>query len=228
MSPHEIFLRLSVAALLGSVVGLERHRSDKAAGMRTHMLVSLGAALFTIVSVHGFDREIRTMRLPLDPSRIAAQVVSGIGFLGAGTILRRNGTVLGLTTAASIWAVAAVGLATGCGLYVAAVATTILMLVVLAVVKRIEDAFAGGGGHHTLTLRIAQGPASPLPQVETLVQQAHLELRSIRVRQGTAPNESELTLLLARNRHDKLLTLISQLQTLPGIKGLEYDLGSSA
>src|SRR3954471_1544517 len=96
---HEQILRLAAAALLGGIIGLERHRSDKAAGMRTHMLVSLGSALIMIVSAYGFDRVLQPSRIVLDPSRIAAQVVSGIGFLGAGTILRRNDTVLGLTTA---------------------------------------------------------------------------------------------------------------------------------
>src|SRR5829696_8140216 len=135
MSFQELGLRLAAAALLGSAIGLERHWSDKAAGLRTHMLVSLGSALFTIVSVHGFDEVVRPSRVVLDPSRIASLVVSGIGFLGAGTILRRNETVLGLTTAASIWAVAAVGLAAGCGLYRAAGLSTGLILVVLASIR---------------------------------------------------------------------------------------------
>jgi putative Mg2+ transporter-C (MgtC) family protein len=120
----QILIRLLVAAVLGSLVGLERERGEWAAGLRTHMLVSLGACLFMIVSAYGFSGVLGKPAVVLDPSRIAAQVVTGVGFLGAGTILMRGQIVRGLTTAASLWAVAAVGLASGGGLYPEAVATT--------------------------------------------------------------------------------------------------------
>ena len=116
--------RLALAALLGSVIGLERERLLWAAGLRTHMLVCVGSCLIMLVSAFGFADALGTKNVVLDPSRIAAQVVSGIGFLGAGTILLRGEVVKGLTTAASLWAVAAIGLAIGSGLYVPAVATT--------------------------------------------------------------------------------------------------------
>ena len=227
MSPQELLLRLATAAFLGSLVGLERHRSDKAAGIRTHMLVSLGSALFMVISVHGFDREIRTMQLNLDPSRIAAQVVSGIGFLGAGTILRRNETVLGLTTAASVWAVAAVGLAAGCGLYLAAVLATLLMLIVLAVLKPIEESIVRSGGRQTVTLFIDQGAASPLPQIESVVLEAQIPLKGIHLDHGDQTGATRLTLTLGRNDQAKLMSLLNQLQTLPGVRGLEYETGPS-
>src|SRR6266516_1269438 len=105
-------LRVVVAAALGGAIGLERELDEKAAGLRTHVLVSLGAALFTLVGAYGFSEFPRTS---LDPSRIAAQVVTGIGFLGAGVIFRQGFTIRGLTTAASLWLVAAVGLAAGAG-----------------------------------------------------------------------------------------------------------------
>lgn len=234
MSFQVVLLRLTAAALLGSLVGLERHRSDKAAGMRTHMLVSLGSALFMIISVRGFDQEIRTMPLTLDPSRIAAQVVSGIGFLGAGTILRRHDAVVGLTTAASVWAVAAVGLAAGCGLYFAAVAATLLMLVVLAAVRPLEEAIAVQPGRHTLTLTIAPSPTTPptplLPQVEALVRQARLDLKRLQIRPGPQPGETEFTLIIEGRTPTSAspLSLIDQLRSLPGVTTLDYNLGPTA
>jgi putative Mg2+ transporter-C (MgtC) family protein len=110
ISPEQVVLRLVVAVVLGGLVGLERERLEWAAGMRTHALVSLGSALFMVVSIFGFSDILAEQHVILDPSRVAAQVASGIGFIGAGTIILRREIVKGLTTAASIWAVAAVGL----------------------------------------------------------------------------------------------------------------------
>jgi putative Mg2+ transporter-C (MgtC) family protein len=139
MLTHEqIVIRLVLAAVLGGFVGLERERLDWAAGLRTHMLVCLGASLFMIVSSFGFMDIINHEHVSLDPSRVAAQVVSGIGFLGAGTIMFRRDVILGLTTAASLWAVAAVGLAVGGGLYTPALITTLLIVVILAWIKPFE------------------------------------------------------------------------------------------
>jgi putative Mg2+ transporter-C (MgtC) family protein len=131
----ELALRLTAGLILGAIIGFERELHRQPAGFRTHSLVALGAALFTIVSAYGFSGPM------VDPTRIAAQIVSGIGFIGAGTILQHRGNIRGLTTAASLWSVAAIGTAAGAGLLVMAVVGTILILVVLAVLDRIE-AFA--------------------------------------------------------------------------------------
>ncbi len=124
-------LRLLVAGLLGTAIGLDREYRVKDAGFRTHFLVSLGSALIMIVSQWGFAEVLRVPGVGLDPSRIAAQVVSGIGFIGAGTIIFHRQIVRGLTTAASLWATAGIGLAVGSGMYVVAVAATVLTLVAL-------------------------------------------------------------------------------------------------
>ena len=113
----------SLAALFGSAVGYERRSAGEPAGLRTLSLVALGSALFTIISAFGFDTA--------DQSRVAAQIVTGVGFLGAGTILRSGVTISGLTTAATIWATAAIGMAVGSGLYIAAASGTVLVLVIL-------------------------------------------------------------------------------------------------
>jgi putative Mg2+ transporter-C (MgtC) family protein len=129
--PH-VLLRLGVAAGLGAAIGVERELRDREAGLRTHMLVALGAALFTVVSAYGFadviGRGDPNVVERLDPSRIAAQVVSGIGFLGAGAIIRQGLSVRGLTTAASLWIVAAIGMAAGAGMYAAAAIGTVIVL----------------------------------------------------------------------------------------------------
>jgi len=128
----ELAIRLTAGLALGAIIGFERELHQQPAGFRTHSLVALGAALFAIISGYGFTGE------NADPTRIAAQIVSGIGFIGAGTILQYRGHIRGLTTAASLWAVAAVGMATGAGLFVLAVTGTVLILVVLAILDRVE------------------------------------------------------------------------------------------
>jgi len=127
--------RLALGLVLGALIGLERELHRQPAGFRTHSLVALGAALFTIISAYGFAGPL------VDPTRIAAQIVSGIGFIGAGTILQYRGNIRGLTTAASLWSVAAIGMAAGAGLLAMAAIGTALILVVLALLDRVE-AFA--------------------------------------------------------------------------------------
>ena len=152
--------RLALAALFGSVIGLERERLLWAAGLRTHMLVCVGSCLIMLVSAFGFGDVLGTEHVVLDPSRIAAQVVSGIGFLGAGTILLRGEVVKGLTTAASLWGVAAIGLAVGSGLYVPAIATTVLVVAILAGVKPFEERWRERLRAQTLRLTVRSGGLS--------------------------------------------------------------------
>ena len=127
---EEFIIRILIATALGAVIGLDREYRTKAAGFRTHVLVALGSALFMIISVHGFDDLPKDqMTLRMDPARIAAQVVTGIGFIGAGTIIFQKNVVKGLTTAAGLWVTAAVGMACGVGMYVLAIVSTILVLI---------------------------------------------------------------------------------------------------
>lgn len=124
----DFVLRLLVAGILGAIIGLDREYRAKEAGYRTHFLVSLGSALIMIVSQYGFQEIIKENSVTLDPSRVAAQVVSGIGFIGAGTIIFQKQIVRGLTTAAGIWATAGIGLAVGAGMYTISIAATLLTL----------------------------------------------------------------------------------------------------
>jgi len=137
-----LLLRLGVAIVLGSLVGLEREYHEHSAGMRTIALVTLGCALFTIVSAYGFLGLLNTLHLTLDPTRIASYIVAGIGFLGAGTIFmsREGERIRGLTTAATIWVMAAIGIACGTGMLAEASVTTALVIVVLIVFRFVEIA----------------------------------------------------------------------------------------
>ena len=125
LSWGSVTVRLVVAAGLGGAVGLERELRERQAGLRTHLVVCVGAALFTLVSAYGFRDVVEQGRIVVDPTRIAAQIVSGIGFLGAGAIIRQGLSVRGLTTAATLWLVAAIGMAVGAGFYSGAVVATV-------------------------------------------------------------------------------------------------------
>ena len=175
----DALLRLAVACALGTAIGFERELRDREAGVRTHLLVSLGAALFMILSAYGFHDVLGggSGQIRLDPSRVAAQIVTGIGFLGAGAIIREGLSVRGLTTAATLWVVAAIGMACGAGYYGPAVAATGLTLFALwplrivayRLIERVKPE------EHRLTVELKHGqPLTPL--LEAVGGIRHLEL----------------------------------------------------
>lgn len=133
----DFIIRIGVAGLLGAMIGIEREIRSKEAGLKTHFLVAVGSALIMVVSKYAFSDIVFEDHTSLDPSRIAAQVVSGVGFLGAGTIIIQKQAVKGLTTAAGLWATAGIGLAIGAGMYVVGIGATILVLIGLEIVSRI-------------------------------------------------------------------------------------------
>ena len=166
---EEVTLRLFLAAVLGGAVGMDRQRYEWAAGLRTHMLVCLGSALIMIVSAYGFSDILTVNHVSLDPSRVAAQVVSGIGFLGAGTILfLKHEVVKGLTTPAGLWTVAGIGLAIGGGLYFAAAAATILVLIILILIKPYKKKLIVERRQTEIQLRINKNQVS-LSQLENML-----------------------------------------------------------
>jgi putative Mg2+ transporter-C (MgtC) family protein len=160
----EALLRLALAGILGGLIGLERELREREAGLRTHLLVAVGAALFTIAGAYGFDS------VRVDPTRVAAQIVTGIGFLGAGAIIRQGFSVRGLTTAATLWVVAAVGLAAGAGYYSGAVITTALVLVALWPLRvlafRILRRFRADDGRLLVELPAGTGPGAVIDEIE--------------------------------------------------------------
>lgn len=139
----DFILRLVVAALLGGCIGLEREYRAKEAGLRTHFLVAMGSALFMVLSQYGFDYALQryASTASYDPSRIASQVVTGIGFIGAGTIIFQKHVVRGLTTAAGLWVTSAIGMTAGTGLYALAVASTLIVLICLEVLNLVMRRF---------------------------------------------------------------------------------------
>jgi putative Mg2+ transporter-C (MgtC) family protein len=196
----ESLLRLVLAAVLGGAIGVERELREREAGLRTHMLVSVGSALFTIVSAYGFHAFLSSGQsvVRADPTRIAAQIVTGIGFLGAGAIIRQGFSVRGLTTAATLWVVAAVGLAAGAGYYSAAAITTALVLVALyplrIVAYRILHRFRPEDGRLLVELPAGESPGSVIDAIE----RAGVRIGSIELSQEGDRRRLELDLALPR------------------------------
>jgi putative Mg2+ transporter-C (MgtC) family protein len=211
----ELTLRLGAAALLGSLIGFERERLLWAAGLRTHMLVCVGSCLVMIVSAYGFAGVLGRY-VVLDPSRIAAQVISGIGFLGAGSIILRNEVVKGLTTAASLWAVAAVGLAVGGGLYLAAVMTTVIILVILAGIKPLEERFRSRRGPVELRLQAEHGIMS-LGYLERTLGWRAARVKQLVVTSGERDGTDEVTMTLAAQPPRDTDEMIRMLAGLPAV-----------
>jgi putative Mg2+ transporter-C (MgtC) family protein len=215
LSDWDLAARLLLAAGLGSLIGAERERLAWTAGLRTHMLVCVGACLFMIVSAFGFSDIINSYHIILDPSRIAAQVVSGIGFLGAGAILLRGDVVKGLTTAASLWTVAAIGLAVGGGLYLAALIATVIILVILAGIKPLEEWLQRRSHTHAFTIKAAAGSIT----METVSQALGYHERRITryVCTPGAAGEEEIRITLSRVPPLLAAELTARLKALPGV-----------
>lgn len=173
----EVALRLLLAVLLGGLVGFERESRNRPAGFRTHILVCVGSALIMLVSAYGFPPDL-IAGYAIDPGRIAAQVVTGVGFLGAGTIIRHRGSIRGLTTAASIWVVSGIGLAMGIGFYAGALLGTLLVLLSLFVLGRIERALLSHRRLKHLWLRAVDQPGL-MGRVAALLGDFRISIRKI-------------------------------------------------
>jgi putative Mg2+ transporter-C (MgtC) family protein len=197
----ESLLRLALAAVLGGLIGVERELREREAGLRTHLLVSLGSAAFTIVGAYGFHDFIASGEAVVrtDPTRIAAQIVTGIGFLGAGAIIRQGLSVRGLTTAATLWVVAAVGMASGAGYYSAAVITTGVVLVALwplrIVAYRILRQFRHEDGRLLVALPAGEPPGAVIDAIEG----AGARIGSLEVTQEGERRRLELDVVLPRD-----------------------------
>jgi len=217
MPDSEMLIRLVAAAALGSLIGFERERLLWAAGIRTHMLVCVGSCLIMIVSQYGFSNILTHQNVVLDPSRIAAQVVSGIGFLGAGAILARGEIVKGLTTAASIWTVAAVGLAVGGGLYLAASASTVVILIILAGIKPLEEAYRSR--NQSCQLRVAVDNNSLTPDLlrEALGLRAG-QIKRFLVERRNPDGSDDLVVLLSKVSSQEIASFPGKLKELDGVR----------
>lgn len=214
----EILSRLLMAALLGSVIGFERERLNWAAGLRTHMLVCVGASLMMMVSAFGFADALTQKNVVLDPSRVAAQVVSGIGFLGAGSILLRGEVVRGLTTAASLWSVAGIGLAVGGGMYTAAFGATIIILIILAGVKPLERRFISAKQQRSIQLLAERGSVS-LDSLHRALGVGSIRVKQFIVQQSEDdPELDDVQIALSRASSNEFAAICARLGAMTGVR----------
>lgn len=225
----EIGLRLVLAIVLGGLVGLEREQSNRPAGFRTHILVCLGSTLIMLISIYGFEEYIRERSqygyVVADPARLAAQVVSGIGFLGAGTILVHGFAIRGLTTAASLWVVAGIGLALGAGFYFGAVLTTFLVLLSLIFLNRLDASkLKKRKGLYRLILTAKDQPGK-LGEVTTLLEGENISIRNISIQKGEDPEADVLQLVFWLQMAPSVswAELIEKLGKVEGIQEVKLD-----
>jgi putative Mg2+ transporter-C (MgtC) family protein len=215
----ELLVRLGLAAALGAAIGLERELRDREAGLRTHMLVAMGSALFTILSAYGF-RDVMTNPLFVrtDPTRIAAQIVTGIGFLGAGAIIRQGFSVRGLTTAATLWLTAAIGMAAGAGSYVAAALTTALAIFSLWPLRVLAYRAFERAHERRLTVTLAEeaGATSVIERMETL----GVHVAGFAFSESGDARTIVVTCDLPRSLPQT--TLVRELSSLPAVKGVRW------
>lgn len=216
-------IRLLISAALGGVIGFERERLDRGAGLRTHALVATASALFTIISAYGFqDVVIPNRTVAVDPSRIAAQIVSGIGFLGAGLIILRRNTVYGLTTAASVWAVAAIGMACGAGMFAPAAVTTGIFLIILSALRPLEQRLFGHKRTAPVTIRLRRQEGQ-VAAIEAAVRASGLELLQLAFKSDAQPDEGVITLELQGGNTEQVAALAERLQAIAGIKEITFS-----
>lgn len=213
-SDLELLGRLLLAAVLGGAIGAERELNDQAAGLRTHMLLTIGACLFTLVSAYGFGAG------PRDPSRLAAQIVTGIGFLGGGAIVRHGLTVKGLTTAASIWATASVGVAVGAGQYMLGIGGAVLVSVTLLGLRRV-GALLQRWGVSREQLVLVTRPGFDVKQIMEAVEHERAEVRGLDRQEGDGEDRIALVVKLRpRYRTEQLLDVLGRLD---GVRQVEWE-----
>lgn len=215
-------LRLVLALVFGALVGLEREGAMRAAGIRTHALVSLGSCLVIIVSAFGFADILGTRAVGLDPSRIAAQVVSGIGFLGAGAILFRKEIVQGLNTAASIWVVAAIGLACGGGLLLEAGVVTLFTVGIQILLRPVHMHFHRTTALHVLLIEASLAEKTLLLRLSEIFQQTNVTIERIDIETRFGSQRIEVECQTRNIIH--LTQAVHTLQEMPGVQTVQLTL----
>lgn len=215
LNDYDMVIRLFLAAVLSGFIGYEREVHGRLAGFRTHILVGVGSTLIMLTSMYIFDL-YRGHAAP-DPGRIAAQVVSGIGFLGAGTIIRFKASVRGLTTAASLWTVAGIGLAVGAGLFTAAAVTTIIVLGTLFFLNMIEKNMIRKDWYKSIEIETMAG-ASQLEGIRSLLSEYDVEVKDFDVKKSSSPDSLllKINVKLLTSEHDN--EIISKIRDLDGVK----------
>jgi putative Mg2+ transporter-C (MgtC) family protein len=227
ISDWELTLRVLEAGLLGGLIGLEREWSNHAAGLRTHILVCIGAAAIMLLSIYGFSQFVNELNVRVDPARLAAQVISGIGFLGAGAIMRTGSTVSGLTTAASIWVVAAIGLCVGAGFHYCAVLATMMVLISLFLLNKWEKYVMRHRRTQEVVIKIYDRPGV-LGKVATMFGEQGIQIANVKMKLDdpvtsgdTTEQVMELRFSLKSGTPEKYVTAIDCISTSGDVISLE-------
>lgn len=220
----ECLIRILVAGLCGIIIGYERKNRMKEAGIRTHFIVCLSAALMMIVSKYGFQDQIGINGISLDPSRIAAQVVSGVGFLGAGMIFMRRQSVKGLTTAAGVWATSGVGIAIGSGLYLIGLFSSVVIVIAQTILHR-NFSWLSTPRTEELILKISN-ETETISFLEKTLKEANIEILNFKAKKGKIhgtdePKTLELELILKIPESYDISKLLALMQKNTNIKYLE-------
>lgn len=222
IAPVEMMLRMLAGIVAGSLIGYERERSGHAAGLRTHLIVALASTLFMLVSTqfYYFQHYEKGDLIATDPSRIAASVVTGIGFLGAGAILRTGLSIQGLTTAASLWLVAALGLAAGGGMYLEAAAATGASLIALIVLRHVEDKRS-----HLMFRRaeLKLGNANLRDRIMKELHSVGVPVVEVEYQRDFQSNETSLLLDLELADENVLTTILARLEAIPELRSLKVQ-----
>jgi putative Mg2+ transporter-C (MgtC) family protein len=229
ISHGELILRLVLAVLLGGVVGMEREWNNHAAGFRTHILVCLGSATIMLLSIYGFSQFVNEVNVRVDPARLAAQVISGIGFLGAGAILRNGSVISGLTTAASVWVVAAIGLCVGAGFMFTAFYTTMLVLISLFVLNKWEKYLMRHRRNHEITIKALDHPGV-LGKLASAFGEQGIQIANVKmIPEGDSPETSkeqptmQLRFNLKAPNPAKFMTAMEKINTMNFVIWTESD-----
>ena len=211
---YEFIFRVFIAAILGAIIGFEREYRAKEAGLRTHFLVAMGSALFMILSQYGFGASLGTPSISLDPSRIASQVVTGIGFIGAGTIIFQKHVIKGLTTAAGLWVTSAIGLTCGSGLYALAITATLLVLICLETIYFFLHRF----GSRNISVTISSDDSKKISDILAKMRTDGVEIESYDMKEQPSSNGSTkyvvaMELLVKRNKYqDQIINFMDKFQ----------------
>lgn len=216
LTTNEIIIRLFLSLFLGGLVGLERESLKRPAGFRTHTLVCLGSTLIMLCGLYLYD--IPYYRAALDPSRFGAQIVSGIGFLGAGTIIRENFSVKGLTTAASLWAVSGIGIATGSGFYLGAILASVFVLLALLLFSKIEEKFSLGTNQEYVVINTIGRPGQ-IGKITSLLGTKNIKISNIKMIEHEEHEDIiSLKMTLILPRRIQVTSVLEEVMTLDGVK----------
>lgn len=215
-----ILFRLVLAAVLSGMIGFEREFHGRAAGFRTHILVCVGSTLVMLTSMHIFD--IYSSRVAVDPARIAAGVITGIGFLGAGTIMHSRSSVRGLTTAASLWVVAGLGLAVGSGLYLGSVATAVLTIITLFLFSRLEHVMIRKDWYKTIYIEAREG-TDRLKAIRQALTQFGVEITDFEADRSEDGSNMILRLGLKLQNTRRADQILSDVGNVDGVKYVKWD-----